>query len=282
MIRNQLLATACAVCMTIAAMHSTPIFCASAESGNDTENEKISVVIDQKTLTLEQLQECDYTVPVFVRLDQNISINTAEMIIQVDSACDFEAITDPMLCYETTEKFLMMEMITSSKFDNNAMRFLWASANSIERTGSLVLLMVHIPEDAQGGERYIISYLPEMTYQNYHFQHIWGKIGLESVDYAKSGQVAWTDGWIEIAPESGTDPDIAESLPGDVNLDGVVELADVVLMNRVYVGVEEISTEGTRNGDIDGDGKISLADSMNVLRFLVHLIDSLDNLSNPA
>ncbi|MDE5883775.1 MAG: dockerin type I repeat-containing protein [Oscillospiraceae bacterium] len=274
MIRNQLAAAVCAVCMTVFAMNYIQTFRASAENENSAENDKISIAIDQKTLTLDELQECDYTIPVFVRLDQNISINTAEMMIQVDSACDFEPVTSPTLCYEMTENFLMMEMISSSKFDDNSIRFLWASANSIEETGSLVLLMVHVPEDVQGGEKFAISYLPEVTHQGHTFEHIWGKIGLESMDYAKKGQVTWTDGWIEIAPES-----VPATLPGDVNLDGAVDIIDVVLMNRVYVGVEKIGAEAKANGDIDGDGKISLADSMNVLRYLVHLIDDLKNIN---
>ncbi|MDE6729583.1 MAG: dockerin type I repeat-containing protein [Oscillospiraceae bacterium] len=263
MIRNQWIAMA----GIITAMQGIQPISAFAES------DKISIAIDQKTLTLEELQECDYTVPVFVRLEQNISINTAEMIIQVDSACDFEPVTSPTLCYEMTGNFLMMEMISSSKFDTNVMRFLWASANTIEDTGSLVLLLVHVPEDVQGGEKFAVSYLPEITYQGHTFEHIWGKIGLESVNYAETGQVEWTDGFIEIAPETAP-----VSLLGDANLDGTVDITDVILMNRVYVGVEQISAEATANGDIDRDGKISLSDSMNVLRYLVHLIDDLKNI----
>ncbi|MDE5767887.1 MAG: hypothetical protein K2H29_08920 [Oscillospiraceae bacterium] len=62
---------------------------------------------------------------------------------------------------------------------------------------------------------------------------------------------------------------------GDANEDGNVDIADVVLMNRVYVGVDKVTEQGLANADIDGSGKIELADSMNVLRYLVHLIDEL-------
>ncbi|MDE7122167.1 MAG: dockerin type I repeat-containing protein [Oscillospiraceae bacterium] len=64
-------------------------------------------------------------------------------------------------------------------------------------------------------------------------------------------------------------------LRGDANSDGEVNISDVVLMNRVYVGVDRISKQGLANVDTDGDGKITLTDSMNVLRYLVHLIDEL-------
>lgn len=70
-----------------------------------------------------------------------------------------------------------------------------------------------------------------------------------------------------------TDPGI---LWGDANDDGKVDISDVVLMNRVYVGVDEISAEGLTNADVDQSGKIELSDSMNILRLLVHLLTPED------
>ncbi|MDE5885868.1 MAG: dockerin type I repeat-containing protein [Oscillospiraceae bacterium] len=64
-------------------------------------------------------------------------------------------------------------------------------------------------------------------------------------------------------------------LRGDANGDGEVDIRDIVLMNRVYVGVDQISSQGLANVDTDSDGKITLVDSMNLLRYLVHLIDEL-------
>ncbi|MDE5883464.1 MAG: endo-1,4-beta-xylanase [Oscillospiraceae bacterium] len=66
------------------------------------------------------------------------------------------------------------------------------------------------------------------------------------------------------------------TLPGDANTDGIVDISDVVLMNRVYVGVDSVSEQGHINGDVDQSGKIDLADSMQVLRYLVHLIDHFE------
>ena len=47
-------------------------------------------------------------------------------------------------------------------------------------------------------------------------------------------------------------------------------------MNRVYVGIDKISDSGKTNADTDQDGKISLSDSMNVLKLLVHLLEQKD------
>ncbi|MDE6729421.1 MAG: leucine-rich repeat protein [Oscillospiraceae bacterium] len=68
----------------------------------------------------------------------------------------------------------------------------------------------------------------------------------------------------------------SEILWGDANCDGTVDISDVVLMNRVYVGVDQVSAEGLRNTDVDQSGKIELADSMNVLKLLVHLLEPSD------
>ncbi|MDE7121279.1 MAG: hypothetical protein K2O42_03865, partial [Oscillospiraceae bacterium] len=63
---------------------------------------------------------------------------------------------------------------------------------------------------------------------------------------------------------------------GDANGDGNVDISDVVLMNRVYVGVDQVSDEGLKNADVDQSGKIELSDSMNVLKLLVHLLEQSD------
>ncbi|MDE7121140.1 MAG: leucine-rich repeat protein [Oscillospiraceae bacterium] len=72
-------------------------------------------------------------------------------------------------------------------------------------------------------------------------------------------------------PIETTEP--VEFLYGDATQDGELDIADVVLMNRCYVGVEKLTEIQIKAADTDGDGKISLTDSMNVLRKLVHLID---------
>ncbi|MDE6730718.1 MAG: endo-1,4-beta-xylanase [Oscillospiraceae bacterium] len=76
--------------------------------------------------------------------------------------------------------------------------------------------------------------------------------------------------------ENSDTTDEKQILWGDANEDGEVDIADVVRMNRVYVGVDQVSVQGLLNADVDQSGKIELADSMNVLKFLVHLLDVSD------
>ncbi|MDE6731087.1 MAG: 1,4-beta-glucanase [Oscillospiraceae bacterium] len=76
--------------------------------------------------------------------------------------------------------------------------------------------------------------------------------------------------------QGSTGSDDPEILWGDADENGKVEIVDVVLMNRVYVGIDKISDTGKTNADTDQDGKISLSDSMNVLKLLVHLLEQKD------
>ncbi|MDE5754580.1 MAG: leucine-rich repeat protein [Oscillospiraceae bacterium] len=60
---------------------------------------------------------------------------------------------------------------------------------------------------------------------------------------------------------------------GDPDMDGTISILDVVLMNRCVVGVEVLTDAQKHYADVDGDDKVTLSDSMNVLRKIVHLID---------
>ncbi|MDE6087656.1 MAG: dockerin type I repeat-containing protein, partial [Oscillospiraceae bacterium] len=85
-----------------------------------------------------------------------------------------------------------------------------------------------------------------------------------------AGEEPENSGEISAVPEQ---PTIAK---GDVNGDGEIGISDMILINRVYVGIDEISKEKQEAGDIDKNGKIDLADSMLVLRYIVGLEDSLE------
>ncbi|MDE5769016.1 MAG: Ig-like domain-containing protein [Oscillospiraceae bacterium] len=80
----------------------------------------------------------------------------------------------------------------------------------------------------------------------------------------------------EFTTESTTESDGREFLgqpqSGDVNGDGETDISDVVLCNRIYVGVENVAKKQIQAGDMDNNGKIDLSDSMTILRMLVGLI----------
>ena len=64
-------------------------------------------------------------------------------------------------------------------------------------------------------------------------------------------------------------------LPGDVNCNGQVQINDVVLLNRYLAKTAEVSEQGLKNAECDGDGKIGQGDSSAIKEYLAKLIDVL-------
>ena len=62
---------------------------------------------------------------------------------------------------------------------------------------------------------------------------------------------------------------------GDVNLDGRVDITDAVLLNKAIAGAVKLDNAALVNADCDANGEMSTNDAISLLRFLVHLIDSL-------
>lgn len=58
------------------------------------------------------------------------------------------------------------------------------------------------------------------------------------------------------------------SLLGDVNCDGVVDMTDVEFLNRTIAGSYMPSRQGFINADIDGNGEISLDDTLDLLKIM--------------
>ncbi len=75
-----------------------------------------------------------------------------------------------------------------------------------------------------------------------------------------------------------TDPDQGGddvTLFGDTNCDGIVNIADVILLNRGLLGDAEIEPTGKANADVDQNNTLEATDSLNILKLIVELIDSL-------
>ena len=62
---------------------------------------------------------------------------------------------------------------------------------------------------------------------------------------------------------------------GDANLDGDIDLADAVLLNKAVAGVVSLNELANKNADCNGNGTVTADDSMMLLQFLVHLINQL-------
>ncbi len=66
-----------------------------------------------------------------------------------------------------------------------------------------------------------------------------------------------------------------ETKYGDANCDGEVDVLDIIVLNKNLLGGGELTDQGRRNADVDGDGAANANDSLNIMKFVVKLIDSL-------
>lgn len=79
----------------------------------------------------------------------------------------------------------------------------------------------------------------------------------------------------ETTVTSGSFEPIKASLYGDINVDGRVDITDAVLLNKAVAGQVQLSEQAAANADCYADKGLSSDDSISLLRFLVHLVDSL-------
>ncbi|MBQ2265492.1 MAG: hypothetical protein II341_08830, partial [Oscillospiraceae bacterium] len=78
-------------------------------------------------------------------------------------------------------------------------------------------------------------------------------------------------GLLKLVGEAGT----IEGLCGDVNVDGKVNISDVLTLNKNLMTGEVLTAEGSANADTDGDGKPTSADALNILKYVIKVLDSL-------
>ncbi|MBR1555504.1 MAG: hypothetical protein IJ644_08955 [Oscillospiraceae bacterium] len=69
----------------------------------------------------------------------------------------------------------------------------------------------------------------------------------------------------------GSEPTTA-TLMGDADLDGSVNILDVITINKAILGKEELTKQGLINADINKDGKPDSTDALNIMKAIVGLI----------
>ena len=70
-------------------------------------------------------------------------------------------------------------------------------------------------------------------------------------------------------------PQNQAKLYGDVDNNGKVDILDVIALNKNLLTGDYISEDGKLNADVDRNGAINETDSLNILKYLVELIDKL-------
>ena len=81
------------------------------------------------------------------------------------------------------------------------------------------------------------------------------------------------------APEKPTDDKPSDApgvtMYGDVNLDGKVNILDVITINKLLLGVSKLEGSAYANADVDRNDKVDSADSLNILKRVLDIISEL-------
>ncbi|MCR4644939.1 MAG: DUF5620 domain-containing protein [Oscillospiraceae bacterium] len=82
-----------------------------------------------------------------------------------------------------------------------------------------------------------------------------------------------TEAPTEKPTEAPTEAELKVTKYGDVDVDGDVDIVDVITLNKNLMIGEKITDQGKVNADVDNNKTIDEVDSLNILKFVVELID---------
>ncbi len=76
-------------------------------------------------------------------------------------------------------------------------------------------------------------------------------------------------------PTTTTEPELEATLYGDVNVDGSVDILDVLTLNKNLLAGAELDPVGALNADVDLDGKPTATDALNILKNTIGVVEKL-------
>lgn len=98
--------------------------------------------------------------------------------------------------------------------------------------------------------------------------------GISVSDYYKTyaeseGSNLDSDGSVNPLPTEDTTGSQSPDLKGDVNLNGTIEIADVVLLNKHLIKASVLKDQALKNADVNDDKKLNVFDSIAIKRILL-------------
>lgn len=189
-------------------------------------------------VTVESVKGCaGNTVTVDMVLDNNTGILAAALSINYDSAL--------MLIDANGGEALSSLTLTKPGSFVSPCTFAWDGINDADATNGIILTLTFvIPEDAVSGDTYEIS-----------------------VAYTEGNVINDAFERVELATISG-EVTVIDYVPGDLNGDSVVNMADVVNLRRYIVGGYDLNIN-LDAADVNNDGSINMADVVLIRRYVV-------------
>jgi hypothetical protein len=155
----------------------------------------VTVAIDQKEVTVDELKDMNYQVPIFVRLADNAGVNAVEFGVTVDDRCTFSVVSDPFEAMSQAGEMVAWGMTYETNGQLTWQTWAAAKADTKANNIGVILYMVTVPQDAKPGDKYTIDYVKENTKL-----HIWSN-EVDNVDHVAAGTVDFTNGYIVIGGE---------------------------------------------------------------------------------
>jgi hypothetical protein len=132
-----------------------------------------------------------------------------------------------------------------------------------------------LPEEkkAQG---YTLGFYFERYNLNEEFYDSWIKLENSGIDYEIVPLIAHSSGVVtsELVEKVYVSESIKNSIPGDVNFDGIIDVTDLTELSLALIGDKELTSEQKNVADVDGDGSVTLADLARFQQFLSKKVDS--------
>ncbi len=189
-------------------------------------------------ISVESVKGCaGNTITVDVVIDNNTGILAAALNINYDSALT-------LIDAEGGEALSSLTLTKPGSFTNPC-TFAWDGINDVDATnGTILTLTFVISEEAVVGETYGIT-----------------------VSYTEGNVIDGAFENIELATING-EVTVIDYVPGDLNGDGVVNMADVVNLRRYIVGGYDL-TINIDAADVNNDGYVNMADVVLIRRYVV-------------
>lgn len=154
-----------------------------AGSNGGNESGKLHITVETVEITLDELKEKDYTVPVLVTLDKNPGITYSEWGLKLDNRCTYKADT------KGTD-------FATVFYINDAKSFLWTAwtsgAELADYAGTLLCVNVTLPSDAQPGTAYTLEYA---DWSLADAPHLWQS---SDTNWVEANEVGWTNGGVVV------------------------------------------------------------------------------------
>ena len=238
-----------------------PSGCKAAYAAASYWNEFKEIVEAVEVADISQVANAIYVEPSSGRVGDDVSINLGLKNANAITSYGFELVLPQGLSIATTSEGDFDDAVTMSgrhkghtlttnKLADNTYKVGVASLSSkalTDNDGLVLTIKAHVADNMALGDYPIIIQNP---------------------------LIVNTDGTKPAVQSTLSKITVADYTKGDVDGDGVVDLADAVLVINYYVG-KPVNKFVAKAADVDGDGVIDLADAVRIVNFYVGKVQSL-------